>query len=75
MISMPSQTVNNLIMTALKRAKRLHITESSFYRFHVRGSRGKGDSAYERGGDARRKFWVKPLKETHLDVAQAFFDL
>ena len=42
MISMPSQTVNNLIMTALKRAKRLHITESSFYRFHVRGSRGGG---------------------------------
>ena len=40
MISMPSQTVNNLIVTALKRAKRLHITESSFYRFHVRGSRG-----------------------------------
>ena len=50
MISMPSQTVNNFIMTALKRAKRLHITESSFYRFHVRGSRG-GDSAYERGGE------------------------
>ena len=50
MISMPSQTVNNLIMTALKRAKRLHITESSFYRFHVRGSRGR-DSAYERGGE------------------------
>ena len=42
MISMPSQTVNNLIMTALKRAKRLHITESSFYRFHGRGSRGGG---------------------------------
>ena len=51
MISMPSQTVNNLIMTALKRAKRLHITESSFYRFYVRGSRGGGDSAYERGGE------------------------
>ena len=34
----------------------------------------RGDSAYERGGDARRKFWIKPLKETHLGVAQAFFD-
>ena len=33
-----------------------------------------GDSAYERGGDARRKFWIKPLKETDLGVAQAFFD-
>ena len=32
------------------------------------------NSAYERGGDARRKFWIKPLKETDLGVAQAFFD-
>ena len=37
-------------------------------------ARGGGDSAYERGGDARRKFWIKPLKETDLGVAQAFFD-
>ena len=35
---------------------------------------GGGDSAYERGGDARRKFGIKPLKETDLEVAQAFFD-
>ena len=35
---------------------------------------GRGDSAYERDGDARRKFWIKPLKETDLGVAQAFFD-
>ena len=33
-----------------------------------------GDSAYERGGDTRRKFGIKPLKETDLGVAQAFFD-
>ena len=32
-------------------------------------------AAYERGGDARRKFWIKTLKETDLGVAQAFFDL
>ena len=32
-----------------------------------------GDSAHERGGDARRKFWIKPLKENDLGVAQAFF--
>ena len=35
---------------------------------------GGGDSAYERGGDACKKFWIKPLKETDLGVAQAFFD-
>ena len=35
---------------------------------------GGGDSAYERGGDACQKFWIKPLKETNLGVAQAFFD-
>ena len=29
---------------------------------------GGGDS------DARRKFWIKPLKEIDLGVAQAFFD-
>ena len=35
---------------------------------------GGGDSAYEKGEDARRKFWIKPLQETDLGVAQAFFD-
>ena len=30
---------------------------------------GGGDSAYEGGGDACRKFWIKPLKETNLGVA------
>ena len=34
----------------------------------------RGDSAYERGVDARRKFWIKTLKETDLGVAKAFFD-
>ena len=33
-----------------------------------------GESSYERGGDARRKFGIKPLKETDLGVAQAFFE-
>ena len=37
-------------------------------------SPGGEDSAYERGGDARRKFWIKPLKETDLGEAQTFFD-
>ena len=38
-------------------------------------SPGKGrNSAYERDGYVRRKFWIKPLKETDLGVAQAFFD-
>ena len=35
---------------------------------------GGGDSAYEGGTDARRKFWIKLLKETDLGVAQAFLD-
>ena len=33
-----------------------------------------GDSTYERGGDARWQFWIKPLKETDLGVAHAFSD-
>ena len=33
-----------------------------------------GDAAYERRGDARRIFWIKPLKETDPGVAQAFFN-
>ena len=40
----------------------------------VPGEGGGGDSAYERGGNAHRKFWIKPLKETDLGVAQGFFD-
>ena len=32
---------------------------------------GGGELTYERGGDTRRKFWIKPLKETELGVAQA----
>ena len=35
---------------------------------------GGGGSAYERGGDARRKLGIKRLKETDLGVAQGFFD-
>ena len=36
---------------------------------------GGGELPYERGGDGRRKFWIKPLKETNLGVvAQPFFD-
>ena len=33
-----------------------------------------GNSAYERGGGARREFWINPLKETDLGEAQTFFD-
>ena len=29
---------------------------------------------YKYGGDAHRKFWIEPLKETDLGGAQAFFD-
>ena len=30
-----------------------------------------GGLLYERGGDARRKFKIKPLRETNLGVAKA----
>ena len=34
-----------------------------------------GGLPHERGGDARRKFWIKPLKGTNLGVAQFFLPL
>ena len=33
-----------------------------------------GDSAYERGGDARRKFWIKPPKGDRSWRGSSFFD-
>ena len=40
----------------------------------IHNARGGGGTTYERGRDARRKFWIEPLivKETYLGVAQAF---
>ena len=32
----------------------------------------RGGLPYETDGDALRKFWIQPLKETNLGVAQAF---
>ena len=32
----------------------------------------RGGLPYERGGDAHRKFWIKPLKKTNLGVGQPF---
>ena len=37
------------------------------------GGGGGGGLPYERGGDSRRKFWIKPQKETNLGVAKPFF--
>ena len=34
--------------------------------------RGGWELAHERGGNPCRKFWITPLKETHLGVALAF---
>ena len=34
-----------------------------------------GESAYERGGDARRKFWIKALKDTDLAEPRFFWPL
>ena len=53
----------------------LGVTQDSFHRTqHLGGGGGVGDSASERGWDACWKFWIKPLKETNLGVAQAFFN-
>ena len=35
---------------------------------------GGGGLPYKKARDARQKFYIKPLKETNLGVAQAFFD-
>ena len=40
----------------------------------VVGRPGRGELPYEMGGVVRRKFWMKPLKETNLGVAQPLFD-
>ena len=48
------------------------MTKQPVWNYDRRG--GGGDLAYERGVDARRKFWNKPLKETDLGVVQAFCD-
>ena len=32
-----------------------------------------GALPFERGGEARQKFWVKPLKETNLGMGPPFF--
>lgn len=42
--------------------------------YWVPGGEVGGASAYERGGDTCRKFWIQPIKETDPGVAQAFFD-
>ena len=51
----------------------LVFSKSSFHSFKAFVS-SWGVLQYERGGDARRKFWIKPLKETNLGMAQPFFD-
>ena len=61
-------------MPAYSRFRFLRQTRASARVMDRKGTLPGGDSAYERGGDARRKFWIKPLKETDLGVAQAFFD-
>ena len=37
------------------------------------GPGGGGTDSHIKGvGDARRKFWIQPLKETNLGMAKAF---
>ena len=41
--------------------------------FAILAPGGGGGLPYERGGDIRRKFWIKPQKETKLGVAKPLF--
>ena len=43
--------------------------------FDVRLGVFRGVLPYERGGDAGREFWIKPVKETNLGMAQPFFEI
>ena len=52
-------------------SRNIHFHDFSLKNYLNRyAKQNKSGSAYERGGDARRKFWIKPLKETDLGVAQ-----
>ena len=42
--------------------------------WYERGGGGWRELRIWKGWDARRKFWIKPLKETDTGVAQALFD-
>ena len=48
-------------------------SDSRHSSFHLCNGLG-GRLPYKKGRDARWKFQIKPLKETNLGVAQAFFD-
>ena len=69
-ITRGTKTNYNIIEPVWPRTKR-RVNHAFIWAVCDFGSQGV-DSAYERGGDARRKFWIKPLKETDLGVAQAF---
>ena len=43
-------------------------------RVYSSGEGGREGLPYERGRDARRKFGIKPIKETNPGVAQPIFD-
>ena len=45
-----------------------HLTPADLALAYAGG--GGGGLSYERGADARRKFWIKPLKQTNLGLAQ-----
>ena len=53
--------------------KRIPNAAPMYRRVELNGP-GGGGLPYERGGDARWKFGIKPLTERNLIVAQPFFD-
>ena len=51
----------------------LHLFTLTADKACLRAPRGRGELGYERDGDACRKCWIKPLKETSLGVAPTYF--
>ena len=74
---MPQQQIKINIPQVFMRVKTLILTlkraqGKKTIRHVINYRPGREGIPYERGGYARRKFWIKPLKETNLGVAQPF---
>ena len=60
------ETINDVACSGLSILERGLWNQFRYLEMKTLG--GGGELPYERGGDARRKFWIKPLKETNLGM-------